>query len=340
MRRAPIVLLSILLIILIIVGYAMMEPDAAQEVLVELGLSEPEVEGYVVTGMLEARVTHLGSVNGGRILKFEAEVGERVARGEIVVELEQNLLEPLLLAAQARLEASQAQLDLLQAPPRTVDLVLAKAAVNYAHALSDGASQSLEDAREFAPESIRGEQIALAQAAVDQAQAGLDIAKANLDALEEGATESQIKSLEAAVDAAQAEVAKQEAVLDNQVIVAPIAGVVLNHYALPGELVLPGEQVVSLAELDMLELRVFLPEADIGWARLGEEVQLSIDAYPDRVFTGEVIFIAEQSEFTPRNVQTPEDRIILVYEIRILVPNPDGALKPGLPADVTFGVKP
>jgi hypothetical protein len=106
---------------------------------------------------------------------------------------------------------------------------------------------------------------------------------------------------------------------------------------LEGELTLPGQSIVAIANLDILELSVYLPEAELGWASLGDEVQLFIDAYPDREFKGVVIFIADQPEFTPRNVQTPEERVILVYEIRIQVSNLDGALKPGLPAEVTFG---
>jgi len=338
MRRTPIVLLLILLIILIGVGYVMIDPDAAQEILVDFGLAEPELEGYVVTGMLEARVTYLGSVNGGRVRELPVNVGERVEQGKILATLDTTLLEPLLDAAQARHEAALAQLDLLQADPRRVDLVLAKAAISHAHALYESALQALEDTREFAPEAIRDDQAALTQAAVDQAQAGLEFAEASLDALENGATVNQIKSLEALVNAAEADVASQQSRLDDQVINAPFGGVVFDLFTLPGELVLSGQPIVALADLDTLELSVYLPEADLGWASIGDDVQLVVDAYPGRVFTGEVIFIADRAEFTPRNVQTPEDRVILVYEIRIRVLNSDGALKPGLPAEVTFGV--
>jgi multidrug resistance efflux pump len=314
-----------------------MEPDVAQDVLVELGLAEPAVEGYVVTGMLESRKTNLATINGGRVLEFEFEVGERVEEGDTLVSLDGSLLEPKLLVAQARLEAIQAQLDLLQAPPREVDLVLAKAAISHAHALYEGANQALEDIRDIAPEAVREDQIEIAQAQVNQAQAGLELARANLDILEDGASESQIARLEAALDAAQAEVARQQSVLDDQIIRAPSGGVILNQFLLPSEVALPGQTILSISNLETLELNVFLPEADLGWAKLGEEVQFSVDAMQDRVFTGEIIYIANQAEFTPRNVQTPEDRVILVFEVRILVGNSDGALKPGLPAEVTLG---
>lgn len=339
MRRTPIILLIILLIVLIGVGYFITDPDSAQEILIELGLAEPVEEGYTVTGMLEARVTYLASVNGGRVKELPTNVGERVDQGRILASLDTALLEPLLEAAQARHEAALAQLELLKADPRDVDLALAKAAINHADTLYESALKALEDAREFAPEAIRDDQITLAQAMVDQAEAGLEVAEANLEALEEGATENEINSIEALVDAAEADVASQQSRLDDQVVKAPSSGVVLELFMLPGELALPGQPIVALADLDTLELRVYLPEADMSWARIGDQVNLIVDAYPDRTFAGEVIYISDQAEFTPRNVQTPEERIILVYEILIRVSNSDGELKPGLPAEVTFGVE-
>jgi len=337
MRRTPIILLSVFLIILIVVAYIMMDPQAAQSVLVDFGLAEPEAEGYEVTGILEAQITYLGSVNGGRIQELPVHVGEKVNQGAILVKLETTLLEPLLDAAEARYEAAQAQLDLLQADPRKVDLVVAKAAVTYATAIFESANQALSDTRTNAPDSLREDQIAIAQAAVEQAKAGVELAVAQLLVLENGPTENQIEGLQVLVDAAEADVAAQQFKLQDQIIEAPFEGVILDLFMLPGELALPGQVVVTIADLDTLKLSVYIPEADLGWAQLGDEVQLSIDAYPDRLFTGEVIFIADQAEFTPRNVQTPEERVILVYEVQIQVSNSDGALKPGLPAEVTFG---
>lgn len=101
-----------------------------------------------------------------------------------------------------------------------------------------------------------------------------------------------------------------------------------------------GWPVAAVADLDQLEVSVYVPEADLGWANVGDPVQVKVDAYPERTFQGLVIYISDQAEFTPRNVQTPEERVILVYEVRILVLNLGGDLKPGLPADVTFGASP
>ncbi len=339
MRRTPIAILVILLIILIGVGYFMTNPEAGQEVLVELGLAEPVEEGYVVTGIMEAQVTYLAAVNGGAVLELTAEEGQRVEEGEVLVRMDTTLMEPLLDAAQARYEASQAQFELVTADPREVDLDLAQAALDYALVIKEGAAQALEDAREFAPEAVKDEQIALAQAGLDQAQAEVDLAQANLSALQEGPSESEIRALEALVDAAEAEVNNQRSQMESQTITAPFEGVILETFLLPEEISLPGQPLLTLANLDSLEVRIYIPEADLGWAELGDEVTLTVDAYPDRSFWGEIIYIADQAEFTPRNVQTPEERVILVYQVRIRVANSEGALKPGLPAEITLGVE-
>jgi HlyD family secretion protein len=338
MRRTPIAILIVVLILLIGLGYFMTNPEAGRSVLADLGLAEPVQEGYTLTGMLETRTTYLSSVNGGRVIELHVEEGQQVGEGDTLAILDTTFMEPLLDAAQARYDASEAKLGMLTTDPRPVDLAAAQAALDLAVKIKESADQALEDAREFAPEQVRDEQIALAQATIDQAQAGIDMAQANLTALEEGASEKEISSAEALVDAAEADVASQKAKLDAQVILAPFGGVVLETFMLPGEVSIPGQRILALADLDTLDVSVYIPEADLGWAKIGDEVELKVDAYPDRVFHGEVIYIADQAEFTPRNVQTPEERVILVYQVRIRVPNSEGELKPGLPAEVTFGV--
>jgi multidrug resistance efflux pump len=200
----------------------------------------------------------------------------------------------------------------------------------------DGALIGLEDAKDT-PRKVRDEQTAIAQASVDQARAALEAAEAILGALEEGPEEEEVDTARAAVDAAAAELAQFDDRISRAEIRSPIDGVLLDRFFQPGELVMPGWPVAAVADLDQLEVSVYIPEADLGWANVGDLVQVKVDAYPERTFNGLVIYISDQAEFTPRNIQTPEERVILVYEVRVLVLNPGKALKPGLPVDVTFG---
>jgi HlyD family secretion protein len=270
---------------------------------------------------------------------YAVDKGETIKQGEIVISLETSLLQAQRAAAHARYEAAVAGYEMLEAGPRDVDLAVAQATVVQSQAVLDGALIGLEDAKDT-PRKVRDEQTAIAQASVDQARAALEAAEAILGALEEGPEEEEVDTARAAVDAAAAELAQFDDRISRAEIRSPIDGVLLDRFFQPGELVMPGWPVATVADLDQLEVSVYLPETDLDWANVGDTVQVRVDAYPERTFNGLVIFISNQAEFTPRNVQTPEERVILVYEVRILVLNLDGTLKPGLPADVTFGASP
>jgi len=277
--------------------------------------------------------------DGERWDDIAVDPGEMIKQSEIVISLDTSILEAQRGAAHARYEAAVAGLEMLEAGPRDVDLAVAQASVAQSQAVLDGTLEALEDAQDT-PLRGRDEQVAIAQAGVDQARAALEASEAIYKALEDGPTEDEMNAARAAVDAAAAELAQFEDRISRAEIRSPIDGVLLDRFFLPNELVMPGWPVATVADLDQLEISVYLPEADLGWANVGDPVQVSVDAYPERTFHGLIIYISDQAEFTPRNVQTPEERVILVYEVRILVLNPGRALKPGLPADVTFGVSP
>jgi membrane fusion protein YbhG len=105
----------------------------------------------------------------------------------------------------------------------------------------------------------------------------------------------------------------------------------------PDEMLSPGAAAFVIGQLDTLELVVYLPEDRYGQVKLGQTAQVHVDSYPDVAFTGTVIHIADQAEFTPRNVQTMEGRRTMVFAVKLSLPNAEGRLKPGMPADVTFG---
>jgi multidrug resistance efflux pump len=208
---------------------------------------------------------------------------------------------------------------------------------DQAQAAVDAAEFALEQADDLPASDLKDRQVAQAEAALEAAQAGLDAAQAAIDAAEDGASQSERDAAQAGLEAAEQAVTMAETALASQEIKAPVNGIVLEHQALPGEWVSPGSTVVRVADLATLEITVYLPVTDMGWVSLDDTVQVVADAYPDRVFTGRVVFIADQAEFTPRNVQTPEERTILVFAVRVEVDNKDNLLKPGLWAEVTFG---
>lgn len=149
---------------------------------------------------------------------------------------------------------------------------------------------------------------------------------------------SQIELAEAGKDQALAALSLLQIQLNKSVIKAPISGTVLSRNAQVGELAGAGSSVITLAKLDVVNLTVYIPEDVYGRIPVGQKVAISVDSYPGETFYGEVIRIADEAEFTPRNVQTVEGRKATVYAVEIEIPNSNLKLKPGMPADVNFGI--
>jgi RND family efflux transporter MFP subunit len=182
------------------------------------------------------------------------------------------------------------------------------------------------------------------------AQARYDAALDHLSQLNTGEQSLQVKAAEMGVKQAEAAVGQAEAALeqarsaakvvenqlDKTVIQAPVSGIILARNAETGETVSPGSILLVIGQLEEVELIVYIPETEYGRVNIGDQVTIVTDSFPGESFTGTVIYISDQAEFTPRNVQTVEGRRATVYAVKLSVPNPDLKLKPGMPADVTF----
>jgi HlyD family secretion protein len=179
-------------------------------------------------------------------------------------------------------------------------------------------------------------EIQSAQARVAAAQAQLRAAQAQYDLLAAGPSREQIATADAAVAQAEAALKTLDAQADKLVIRAPADGTVLVRNVHVGEVVSAGASAFVLGKLNTLQITVYVPEDTYGRVKLGQTAKMTVDSYPGVFFDASVVHIADQAEFTPRNVQTTEGRRTTVYAIKLDVPNPDGKLKPGMPADVSF----
>lgn len=172
---------------------------------------------------------------------------------------------------------------------------------------------------------------------LELAQARLKAAEAKLAAAKAGPTPEQLAVAKSQVEVARAAIGVIEAQREKLKLVAPISGVVLSRSVEAGEVAVPGSPLMTLAKLDDLRIKVFVPEDRYGSIRIEQIAQVSVDSFPGKTFTATVVRIADQAEFTPRNVQTEEGRRTMVFAVELKVDNPDHLLKPGMPADVSFG---
>lgn len=242
---------------------------------------------------------------------------------------EDNIVRAVLLskmsAAQSNYDAAVSRLNNMLGIADDIDIHLADSELAMAQA-------QLADAKrryELVKSGPDPNDIALAKARLQTAEANLAAAQAEPSA-------EQLALAQAQVEAAQAAVSVLERQLDRLTILAPSDGIVLERLIEPGEIALSSTPLLSLARLDNLTITVFVPEDRYGDITLGQAAQVSVDSFPDQAFEGRVIHIADQAEYTPRNVQTQEGRRTTVFAVKLAVENAEGKLKPGMPADVDF----
>jgi HlyD family secretion protein len=189
-------------------------------------------------------------------------------------------------------------------------------------------------AYELLQEGYRKESIEAARSKLAEGQAVLKQARDNLKKIE--ASESEVQGAKAQVQSAKAALDLAEIRLAYTELRAPFNGILVSRNVEPGEVVTPGQEVLTLSDLSQVDLKVFVDETEIGKVRPGQQVDVKIDTFPSKTYTGYVAFISPEGEFTPKIIQTHKERVKLVYLVKITIPNPNLELKTGMPADAWF----
>ncbi|HIP96813.1 MAG TPA: HlyD family efflux transporter periplasmic adaptor subunit [Anaerolineae bacterium] len=211
-------------------------------------------------------------------------------------------------------------------------------AVAEAQAAQDGAQQHLDNLIAMRNNPLAADAaVTAAEGKYRVAEAAVNVAQAALDALLEGAMPEEIAIAQARVRQAQASLHTLDVQLEQLTIKSPINGLVTSKVVHVGEIATPGATLMTVADLDQVTLTIYVPENRINMVALGQAVGVEVDSFPNEVFQGEVTYIAHRAEFTPKNVQTKEERVNMVFAVKVRIPNPDHRLKPGMPADAIIG---
>jgi len=263
---------------------------------------------------------------------------------------------------QAQINAAEANLDKLESGLRPQEVEAARQGVEKARAEAANAQAGAQRARNlFAKGVIPLTRLEDAQTAEQVSHAALQSARENLDIAETGTRAEDIRAAEATLGMARARREEVQAAvleaqsLENEIKVleselglaltrlehatlrAPLSGVAMTKSVEQGENVSAAHPVTTIADLSQIKVRFYVPEDGLGTLNLGDRITVLSDASPGEQFEGRISFISEQAEFTPKNIQTKEERTKLVYMIKGLAPNPDRKLKPGMPVDVILG---
>ncbi|GAB6140526.1 efflux RND transporter periplasmic adaptor subunit [Methylosoma difficile] len=324
----------------------------------------PFPEGLVqANGRIEGDHYTVSGKWPGRVVSLLVHEGDLVEKDQAMMELDDAQILAKVSQAQAAVDISQAQYQaafaVLSVYKKNVQLTIdtAKAGLSRAdadvYASKANQEQAYKDAERFrelfSRETVaeqRSEQaylnwkVARAQhsgALSVRIQAEKRLAEAGLGGEQILAKQEEVDALAAKVRQAQAALAEAQSVLDDFIILAPAAGMITTRIADNGEMVAAGSPLFDIVDLNQLYLKVYVPEKEVGKVRLGLPAQIYTDAYPDRPFPAVIRYIASQAEFTPKEVQTPDERVKLVYAVKLyLNENPGHQLTPGLPADAVI----
>jgi HlyD family secretion protein len=305
----------------------------------------PRASGYV-----EATEVRVAAEVGGRIVGLDAEEGRRVNAGDDLARLDRTDLEITLQRAEAERDQAAAQLRLLQAGARQEDIRQAQAQAESARAEIAAAEAELKAAAEdlrrfealFAANAGSRKQrddaatrVAVATSRVAAAKERARAADEAVARLRAGSRREEIAAAQARVAAASAQIAAVQKNLSDATVKAPVGGTITTKLVDLGETVAPGTPVAVISDLVHAWANVYVDEPIVPTLRLGQSVTLVTDA--GQRLTGSITYISPRAEFTPRNVQTSEERSKLVYRIKVTVDNQAGILKPGMPVEAEFG---
>ena len=291
----------------------------------------------VVSGNIEVTDAQLGFKVPGRVAARLVSEGERVKDGQLVARLDDAEQRAQLSLRRAELAGAEAALAELEAGSRPQEIAAVEATLRSTEAERDRARLDFARQQELrVKEAIDERDLEASQAQLKIAEARAAEAGERLKLVKEGPRAEDIAQGRARVEQARAAVALAETQLDNTRLASPLTGVVLSHNIEPGEYVSPGTPVVTVAELARVWVRAYVNQTDLGRIRLGQKVAVRTDTFPDKTYEGTVGFIASESEFTPKTVQTVKERVKLVFRVKVDLANPNDELKPGMPADVTF----
>ena len=266
--------------------------------------------------------------------------GSVVKPGEVLAALDTREASARLRQAQAAELAAQARLRDMEQGYRPQEIAEAGAQVQQVQAnLANLKEEARRSENLYATGAVSRQRRDKDDAAASVAQEQHRAASERLKLLQSGFRKETIAVARAQLAEAQAAVEAAKVALEDLQVTSTINGTVTRKHAEPGETLAAGRPVVTITDVTHPWVRVYMPENQIGKVQLGAPARIKIDTFPDREFTGRVSYVSSQAEFTPKNVQTQEERVKLVFAVNVTVDNPEGALKPGMPADVSIAAR-
>jgi len=302
--------------------------------------SSSDREGMISeSGTIETDNIVISSQIAGEVLTLNVIEGALVRAGDTLAIIDTEMLEIRLRQAESASKIAQAQYSLLKNGARDEDLKLSDSQRRQAQSNFDLLRIEKERVDNlFVSNSISQNKVDEVNMRYDVARAQLDAAIEQINKLNNFARPEELAQAEANVENSKANIDLVKKSIRDSYITSPIDGYVVKRFINRGETVSPLSSLFKVTDLNIAELYVYVSQVDLGKVKLGQTAQVSVDSFPDKTFEGTVVYISPEAEFTPKTIQTKEERTKLVYAVKIHILNPAHELKAGMPADVDIMV--
>jgi HlyD family secretion protein len=313
--------------------------------LVYFGQKNNQKKELYYSGTIETTQANLSFQVSGRVAFVNVQEGQAVVKDQVIAELDRSEFESRLAQALANLERAKKtkkQLETMLALSRnTLPSEVARARANV-QSVRDTLKDTEKNYRRFEDLFSKGVvsekerdalklQYEVAKSRLTESESVLKMAEGNLTKID--AVKQDIEVAATQISASTAALNQSSIQLDYTQLKTPTDGVVTSRNIEPGETVTPGREVITLSDLSRVDLKIFVDETEIGAVKPGQKVDIKVDTFPGKTYTGYVSFISPEGEFTPKIIQTKKERVKLVYLVKVSIVNPNFELKAGMPAD-------
>lgn len=301
--------------------------------------NDKEIEFIEASGTIESTNITVSSRSAGNIEMINFIEGSKVNAGDTIIIIDHELLEIQLQQAIAGKDAVEAQLNLMLKGARQEDIIQAEQNLNSAKVNFDVAErdkvrmQNLFDSR-----SITLKQFEDAVARFELMNAQYKAAQENYNKVKRIFRSEEIDQARANLNKAIAGVELLKKNIRDSYVISPINGFLVKTFVDRGESVTPMSSLFKISDLDIVELVIYVSTNELAYVKLGQQADVTIDAFKDKIYKGKVTYISPEAEFTPKNIQTKDERTKLVFAVKITIPNNNYDLKPGMPADAIINL--
>jgi len=296
--------------------------------------SNNSLKSIEASGTIESTNIVVSSRTSGNILNINFHEGDKVNASDTIIVIDHEMLDLQLQQAIAGKDAAEAQLNLMLRGARQEEIIQAEQNLNQAKVNFETAERDkIRMENLYKSRSVTQKQYEDAVSKYELMNAQYTAAQENFNKVKKIFRQEEIDQARANFNKAIAGVELLNKNIRDSYVISPIGGFLVKSFVEIGESVSPMSSLFKVSDLEVVELVIYVSTEELGYVKLGQEAEVTIDSYKDKVYEGKVTYISPEAEFTPKNIQTKDERTKLVFSVKITIPNNDYELKPGMPAD-------